>query len=688
MNAPFKQVERLGRLTTQLGPDVLALLRFDGSDHLNDLFEYRVEALAATDDLDFDALIGTHATVEIEAHQVMRPFDGIVTSARWAGVGENGHRYDLTLRPWFWLAGQRRNQRIFHNMTVVQILQELLGEYAGLGQPAFEFKLTKDYPTLEYTVQYRESNLNFARRQMERHGISFYFRHANGSHTMVLTDDVLSHDSIGARPFKRFEGHHHYDQEHFWDWAPERNITTGAIRLTDYNFKKPDQAMEADHLGDAAYDNGKIESFDYPGDYPALDQGNLVSRLRAAGERGGDRRNRAVGDCVSLTAGTRLTLTGDKVPGSGESYICLSASHHFVSEAYGSGGMGSDGYAYSGSYVLMPDTAPMVPPRRTDIPVVNGPQTAMVVGEGEIDCDDYGRILVRFHWDLQGAHSMRCRVSQNWAGGGWGGIVIPRIGMEVVVEFLEGDPDKPLVTGCVYNGRNGVPYGLPGNKTRSTFRTNTHDGNQTGKGFNELRFEDQAGGEEIFMHAQKDMNIEVLNDRAKEVGHNQQEVVKNDKSIEVGGDHDEVVAGNVSIAVGKNPLSDLLRSKSKLLFDALGSAMGKLKLPDPFNFAKGNYQLFIEKNRSEVVGIGSSELVGAAKSVIVGHTYQTTVGKSHSLIVRGRADTDIGRIHNIRVGEQLTIKVGKNSMLSMSKEGEIIIEGKHIRLKAPKISQN
>lgn len=156
MNAPLRQSERLGRLTTALGPDTLALLRFDGTDHLNELFEYRVEALAIRDDLDFDALIGTHATVEIETRDGTQPFDGIVTQARWAGVGENGHRYDLTLRPWFWLASRRRNQRIFHNKTVTQILQELLSDYAQLGDPALEMQLSQDYPVLEYTVQYRK----------------------------------------------------------------------------------------------------------------------------------------------------------------------------------------------------------------------------------------------------------------------------------------------------------------------------------------------------------------------------------------------------------------------------------------------------------------------------------------------------------------------------------------------------
>ncbi len=556
MNAPFKQAERLGRLTTALGADTLVLLRFDGSDHLNELFEYRIEALATRDDLDFDALIGTHASVQIDGREGPQYFDGIVTQTRWAGVGENGHRYDLILRPWFWLAGQRRNQRIFHNKTVVQILQELLSDYASLGDPALEIKLSGDYPELEYTVQYRESDLDFARRQMERHGISFHFHHAMGSHTLVLTDDVLSHDSIGARPYKSYDGHHQYEQEHFWDWAPERNLTTGAIRLTDYNFKSPDAAMEADRLGDAAYAQGQIESFDYPGDYLNQGVGKIVAGLRTLQERGADRRNRAVGDCVSLSAGKRVSLTGDHVPGSGEAYLCLSASHHFVSEAYGSGGQGSDGYAFTGSYVLMPDTAPMAPPRRTHVPVVHGPQTAAVVGEGEIDCDEYGRILVRFHWDLDNAYSMRCRVSQNWAGNGWGGMVIPRIGMEVVVEFLEGDPDKPLVTGCVYNGKNAVPYDLPANKTVSTFKSDTHQGS----GYNEFRFEDEKGREEVFMHAQKDHNTIIENDeshsighdRSKTVGNDQSEAIGNDKTISVGNNHTETIGNDMVYNVGRN----------------------------------------------------------------------------------------------------------------------------------------
>ncbi|MCE8419222.1 type VI secretion system tip protein VgrG [Rhodovulum sulfidophilum] len=559
MSGFFRQDARMGRISTVLGQDVLVLRRFEGTDHLNALFDYSADCLAATADLDFDRLIGTHATVTLTTKEGERPFDGIVTEARWLGSGDNGHRYRLRLRPWAFLASLRRNQRIFHNKTVVEILTELLSAYADAG--ALTVELANEYPELEYTVQYRESDLAFACRMMERHGISYHFRHADGGHEMVLTDQVEAHDSIGARPFRPAEGHHQEQVSHFRAWRPARRITTGAIRLTDYNFKTPVAAMETDHLGDAAYEQGQIESFDWPGDYLDQGRGRVVAELRAAGERGQDRRFEAEGDIVALGAGFRVTLSGDPVPGTGGEYMCLRARHSYTADNYGSGGSDDgDGRAYDGQYVLMPVEAPLLPEQKTARADVRGPQTATVVGEGEIDCDEYGRILVRFHWDLDEAWSMRCRVSQSWAGAGWGGMVIPRIGMEVVVEFLDGDPDKPLVTGCVYNGRNPVPYDLPANKTVSTFKSDTHQG----AGYNEFRFEDEKDREEVFMHAQKDHNTIIENDeshsighdRSKSVGNDQSEAIGHDKTISVGNDHRETIGQDMYYTVGRNQQED------------------------------------------------------------------------------------------------------------------------------------
>ncbi|MEO0865597.1 MAG: type VI secretion system tip protein TssI/VgrG, partial [Pseudomonadota bacterium] len=266
-------------------------------------------------------------------------------------------------------------------------------------------------------------------------------------------------------------------------------------------------------------------------------------------EQGQGPRIAAAGNVLMMGAGSLVVLTGDYLPGQTDNrFVCLKVKHSLRSQAYGTEKKISEDEDYSGTYVMMPDTTPFRPERRTPLPIIHGPQTATVVGEGEIDCDEYGRILVHFPWDLDEAISMRCRVSQNWASKGWGGMVIPRIGMEVVVEFLEGDPDKPLVTGCVYNGNNDAPYSLPQNKTKSVFRTDTHQG----EGFNELMFEDERDEELIFMHGQKDQQITILNDRGKDIGRDQAETVGRDKSISVGRDHTESIGQDASHTIGRD----------------------------------------------------------------------------------------------------------------------------------------
>ncbi|SFR52358.1 type VI secretion system Vgr family protein [Litoreibacter janthinus] len=553
MNIQLLQADRAGILHTDLGKDELVLMRFRGAEHVNSLFEFEVDALSLNDNADFNALVGTHASLEFDVQGTgnKRFFDGIVTQARWLGPAEGGFRYRMSLRSWFSLLDQRRDQRIFHKMTVVQILEEVFAPYLGLGDPAVKFDVVQSYRELEYTVQYRESDMDFAMRQMERFGISYHFEHKRGSHCLVLTDAVDSHAKIegGTRDFWQVDGQNRPPGEHFWQWEPERNMTVGAIRLTDYNFKKPRAAMEADQLGDAQYAQGQMESYDYPGDYLEQGIGKGVAALRVIQERGHDIRHRAVGDCISLGAGMRLGLTGDPLSAvSDKDFICLSATHNYTSNAFATGDTGNDNYSYTGDYTLMPETAPLAPERKTHIPVVEGPQTAAVVGDGEIDCDEYGRILVHFHWDLLKRHSMRCRVSQNWAHKGWGGMVIPRIGMEVVVEFLEGDPDKPLVTGCVYNGQNDPPYTLPAYKARSTFKTDTH----RGTGYNELRFEDESDEEEVYLQAEKYLNAYIKDNetwltqgsRHRRVDGSQSQSVGGDKDMEVQGDHREHIKGS------------------------------------------------------------------------------------------------------------------------------------------------
>ncbi|MFM2388468.1 MAG: hypothetical protein RLZZ437_23 [Pseudomonadota bacterium] len=729
MNGLFKQATRQGRLVTVLGADVLSLLRFDGAEHLNDLFAWRIDALAARDDLDFDALLGTHATVMLGSFDLPEvAFDGIVAEAQMLGAGENGWRYELILRPWLWLLSLRRKQQIFHNKTVADILTEVFAPYGEV----FELRLSGSYPVLEYTVQYRETDLAFATRMMERFGISYHFVHKAGVHTLILTDNITVHDAIpgSTRKLLGVTVAHRADEEHFTAIIPVRRITTGAIRLTDYNFKTPTAAMEVDHLAAVDHAHGQIESYDYPGDYLAQAAGKRVARLGADRARGQDARHHATGDCASLRAGGRVTAVGDGVPGVGGS-VCLTARHRFQSNAYGSGGSGADSAPiYEGSYVLMPDTSPMRPELKTPRALVQGPQTAVVVGEGEIDCDEYGRILVRFHWDLDARHSMRCRVSQNWAGKGWGGMVIPRIGMEVVVEFLEGDPDKPLVTGCVYNGKNDVPYPLPDHKTKSVFRSDSH---RSG-GFNELTFEDATGAENISLHAQKDMTLKVLNNHAKRVENDDVESIGNNKSIEIGNNYQVKYGGSYNQSVGSasngalfSALGGLLGGAAAKMAEgasevgnaAITSFVGGLAASSvaaeavslggnaAFTAAGQHRQIaglaqtgaasvlgnllstimpitgvmnsIVEKAKSETVGLVSTEQVGLFKNTMVGMIQTNFVGKKSVLDVGEESIVKVGKKRLVEVGEELTVKVGK-SLLVMKADGTIRLLGDNLNI--------
>ncbi|MGR3795080.1 type VI secretion system Vgr family protein [Vannielia sp. SX4] len=696
MDGVYTQETNLGWIETDLGKDHLLLLKFAGTDRVNGLFDYRAEVLARKG-LDPDALLGTHATVQLETvNHGACPFDGIVTAVEWMKADVAGDRYALELRPWFWLAGRRRQQRIFHEMPVNDILEQVLGDWSSAGPETHRLDLNQTYPELEYTVQYRESDLAFACRLMECFGISYHFEHEAGNHCLVLTD---SHEAMGELPditreYRPVEENFRKEEEHFWDWRRARHMTTGKIKLADYNFKKPGANQVVEQVGDAEFSFGDIESYDYPtgiedtGVPGAPREPNrtapdseddtarkALAQLRTTQERSEDVRAHAAGDVISLKSGMRCTAHGpfaDFI--AAEQHLCLEARHEFTSEAYRSGA--SDGErAYEGHYVLTPVSAPFAPVRATPQPIVQGPQTARVVGEGEIDCDKYGRILVRFHWDLTGAHSMRCRVSQNWAGKGWGGMVIPRIGMEVVVEFIEGNPDKPLVTGCVYNGKNDVPWELPKHKTRSTFRTDTHQG----KGFNELYFEDEKDEEKIYLHAQKDHEIHVENNRAKRVDRNQSESVGNNKSIEVGNNHHEVIGGNMTLMVGPNKLQSAVTGAFTAFTGKLGDLANKLGLPDFLNMGEGNLVIGVAKNKAETVMLSSTEMVGAAKALTVGGGYQVTVGGIKNESVAIGSWEEVGNNKVVHVGEKFELVVGK-SKLVMDRDGNISLEGVDIKI--------
>ncbi|WP_155846107.1 type VI secretion system Vgr family protein, partial [Celeribacter ethanolicus] len=350
------------------------------------------------------------------------------------------------------------------------------------------------------------------------------------------------------------------------------------------------------------------------------------------------------------------------------------------------------GYAYTGRYVLLPADAPLVPELKTARADVKGPQTAVVVGDGEIDCDEYGRILVQFHWDLDAAYSMRCRVSQSWAGNGWGGMVIPRIGMEVVVEFLDGDPDKPLVTGCVYNGKNAVPYDLPEHKTRSTFQTDTHEG----EGFNELRFEDKKGEEEVRTIAQRDMNTLVKNNEAKIVLNDSSTAIYDNELREVFGNSILSVGGSVTTYVGATGAMALAQQDMGARRNTLSKmayALDRQNLKE--NGSPGDYTIITDGSHETTIGQSHINQVG--------DNQYNSVGKNHSLNVDGNSAMRVGGDSSVHVqkskteivGDKYTIVCGA-SRIEMHSNGKVVIKGVDIEIsgsssitnKAPRIDLN
>lgn len=746
--AEFSQNNRRALLSSILGPEKLVLHRMHGDEELSGDFEWNVEALSPDSNLTLHELLGTHATVSMESVEGTRYFDGIVTDAQWIGPEENGNRYDLILRPWLHVAGLRRNNRIFHEKTVIDILQEVLSDYASMGRDHLIINTNDDYPLLEYTVQYNESDADFARRQMERFGITWHWKFEDGNHSLVLTDQVETHPAVAGktRPWYPIERLHQLDEEHFYVWQTGERMTTGAVRLTEYNFKTSTATMEVDKDGEAPYIYGDKEAFEWPGDYLDSGVGRRVADRRIEAERGQGPRIFARGNVSGLAAGTTVKITGQKLEGTtGKEFMCLKAHHELRPLNYGTSGTAdANDEDYTGNYVMIPVTAPMRPARRTPRPVIHGCQTAMVVGQGEIDCDDYGRILVRFHWDLDGANSMRCRVLQHSASNTYGGMVIPRIGMEAVVEFLEGDPDKPLVTGCVYNDQTPRPYDLPAHKTKHVIRADSHEGS----GFNEISFEAQSGQENLHIHAQKDHTIKVLNDQSLNIGAHLLQTIGANASTVVGANKLERVHLNKTEVVGGlgahlfkvlqpliqaggkhmeksvkkagqgGSIAEFAKSLSK--DDDIAAEAAIMKAQGLFggagNFRKGGgkdqhtkggmfgsllggitklagsgsmnqiFERFLNSN----VGIGSSEHIGVGKNLVVGNVFSTSVGKIMSTLV--------GEEHTLEAKKKIKAHTEEHILLAKKKftiagpGGSITIDNSGVTIaaravvvKAPKV---
>ena len=477
-------------------------------EEVSRLFEFQVVAISPDVAISADDVLGTNAAVSVEvaAEGAKRWFHGVVAAFGVEGADGRDISYRLTLRPWLWLLTRRANVRIFQEMTAPDIIKEIFGEYTS----TFVDELSATYGTRTYCVQYRETDFNFVCRLMEEEGIFFFFRHAEDKHELVLADASSSHQPLEGFATIPFDDDRRQivGAAVISEWRMRHEIQTGKVTLRDYDFINPATDLTSTTAASTrSHAENEREVYDYPGLYAVKADGDARAVVRLAESESAFSRFSGSGNTPGLSAGAKFSFVQHPRADQNVDYVVLSTRIQMNLAGYESGSGGET--QFSCSFNAQPYAEPYRPARITRKPAVAGPQTAVVVGEGDegdIYTDEHARVKVQFHWDRIGEKnadsSCWVRVASPWAGNGWGMISLPRLGQEVVVDFLEGDPDQPLITGRVYNGAQLPPYELPANATVSTVKSRSKLGEAAD--FNEIRFEDKAGEEYVLMHAQKD----------------------------------------------------------------------------------------------------------------------------------------------------------------------------------------
>ncbi len=468
------------RVTSTLGKDKLLLMSMSGSEQLSRLFRYELELLSDDANIKADDLLGTKMDVIVDDGQTQRYFNGHVARFSFAGYDSSGamFKYRATLMPWLWFLTRTADCRIFQEMTVIDVIKEVFNENP---HAQFEDRLSGNHSTRtwEYCVQYRETDFNFISRLLEQEGIYYYFKHEETKHTLVLADSQGSHDGVPDHDTIKFLYERKNVTEHgVLEWGVEHEFPTGQYAMRDFNFTDPKPAKLQSVAPSALQTPGisDYEMYDYPGEYTKSGEGDTYSKMRmeelecqhaiASGET----------NVRSLSTGQTFTLENYKREDQNKKYLITGATYRLQSDISAGEGAGGGGDVYHCNFNVIDVKQQYRPRRVTPKPVVQGPQTAIVSGSDDITVDEHGRVKVQFHWDRYGESDQNSscwvRVSQNWAGKEWGGIFIPHVGQEVIVDFLEGDPDHPIIIGRVYNGDQTPPQALPDNKNKSIIKDN------------------------------------------------------------------------------------------------------------------------------------------------------------------------------------------------------------------------
>ncbi|HDR2595196.1 TPA: type VI secretion system tip protein VgrG [Enterobacter bugandensis] len=593
----------LNRITVQLPVEGLLFWKLSGREAMSESFALTLTVLGTDARIDRSKLLGQPVTVTIPTQSLLtsRYINGKITRVAVSAVELTGTRYavyQLTVEPDLWPMKRDRNLRIFQGQTVPQIVKTLLGEH----QVNVEDKLTGSYRVWDYCVQYQESSLDFISRLMELEGIAYHFRHDADKHTLVLTDAATQHQPFSGYeviPYHQTPSGGSTNEEGISQWALEDSVTPGIYSLDDYDFRKPNAWLFQAQQNPASPKPGSIDVYDWPGRFVDKGHGEFYARIRQERWQVEHQQIQATATAAGIAPGHTFTLTNAPFFSDNGEYLVTAAGYHFEENRYASG---EGETIHRTDFTVIPSAVVYRPAQSTAWPRTYGPQTAKVVGpKGEsIWTDKYGRVKVKFHWDrlAKGDDTSSCwvRVSSAWAGQGYGGVQIPRVGDEVVVDFINGDPDRPIITGRVYNDASMPPWALPAAATQMGFMSRTKGGSVDNA--NALRFEDKAGAEQVWIQAERNMDTSVKNDETHSVGGARSHYVKKNELHRVEANQTQAVKGGTEILTGKGKLDAaveqyVIASGTKLRLVSGESAI-ELNANGKINLIGKEFNFFVE----------------------------------------------------------------------------------------------
>ncbi|MEY4514146.1 MAG: hypothetical protein RLZZ450_6268 [Pseudomonadota bacterium] len=695
-------IERTIRVDSSLGPDVFQLRSLVGKEELGRPFELTLELHTADPSLKLTDLLGQTMSVTMPLDDGSeRHFHGYIVEFTETGPRGFVQTYRAQLKPWFALMGFNSNCRIFQNKSVIEIADELFADngFADVKKAL----MVRSYRKLEYSVQYRESDFAFLSRLFEQEGVYYFFEHDKDKHTLVLADAPESHDErdLGDQTYMSSSGAQTFIAPHIDSWCALQRMLPGSYVTDDYDFRRPRAFLGAKLAAPKPHARAEPEIYDFPGEYETSEEGETLAQVRLHQIHAKFERLAASGNVRTLAPGWVFALKEHPREGQNREYLIVEVNYSIQVAEYESG-EGGAGPEFNASLEVMPRGTPFHSQFEAPRPFIPGHQTATVVGKAgeEIWTDEHGRVKVQFQWDRRGESnensSCWVRVAQVWAGNSWGAIHVPRIGQEVLVSFLNGDPDRPLITGRVYNGAAMPPFALPAKAMVSGVKSDSTPG---GGGYNEISMDDTKGTEKIVVHGQFDMESTIEHDKTLTVHNNRTSTIDVDDTETVGNNQTITIGVDQSVTIGGTSTDTIALSKTL----TIGTA----------------YQVTVGADMNEAVAGLKAEVVGTSKSLVVGEASTEHVKGSKSVKsdkgIKEEATDEISMKSGkkmtltagddfavsgkkkgvIEIADELTLKVGK-ATITLKKSGDIIINGKKISvtgsgdvvLKGTKIAQN